>query len=236
MPTLKYVTRITGGLVCLALSALAYADSVTITLDSNYPSDYTQYSWISNGKTYTEPVSPYMAVLNGDGYFNQSVLVICYDMSADTYVGKAYTGSMEPISYFTGVEKTEIMEATYLVNELNVDGGLNAPLAVRGALSLAIWEIMNPSSTTKSTPFPTDPAALPYEAEAAAAVASGAWTIADANQYQTWVPGPDDIGSIQRFGEYTPTPEPTTFVLTGLGLLGIGVVIGRSKTLSQKNS
>jgi hypothetical protein len=182
------------------------------------------------------PGNEWTAEQADDGYFNQSVLVICYDMSADTYVGKAYTGSMEPISYFTGVEKTEIMEATYLVNELNVDGGLNAPLAVRGALSLAIWEIMNPSSTTKSTPFPTDPAALPYEAEAAAAVASGAWTIADANQYQTWVPGPDDIGSIQRFGEYTPTPEPTTFVLTGLGLLGIGVVIGRSKTLSQKNS
>jgi len=53
------------------------------------------------------------------------------------------------------------------------------PWPPEGAISLAIWEIMNPTSTTKSTPFPTDPAALPYEADAAAAVADGSWTAAD---------------------------------------------------------
>ena len=163
-------------------------------------------------------------------YFNQSVLVICYDMNADTYVGKAYTGTMEPISYFTGDEKTEIMEATYLVNELNNDGNLNAPLATRGALSLAIWEIMNPTSTTKSTPFPTDPAALTYESQAVAAVANNTWTAADTNQYPTWMP--DNIASSQRFGVVTQTPEPATWVLTGIGLIGFGLVGVRSRGFS----
>jgi hypothetical protein len=233
MMTLKHVIKITSGIIGIFLSTLAYADSVTITLDSNFPSDYTFYSYTDTSGVAQNsiPVSPYLAVLNGDGYFNQSVLVICYDMNADTTVGKVYTGTMEPISYFSGDEQKAIMEASYLVNELNVDGGLYAPLATRGALSLAIWEITNASSTTKSTPFPTDPAAVPYENEAIAAVTSGAWTIADANQYQTWMPDSDEIASIQRFGEYTPTPEPSSFVLMGWGLLGLGLVAGRSRIL-----
>jgi hypothetical protein len=230
MTMLQYVTKITLGIVGISLSALAYADSVTLTLDSNW-GDYTSYSWTSNGQPYSEVVSPYMAVLNGDGYFNQSVLVICYDMNAATNIGQAYSGTIEPISYFSGDEQMEIMEATYLENELMNDGGLNAPLDTRGALSLAIWEVMNPTSTTKSTQFPTDPAALPYEAEAATAVSSGAWTAADADQFETWVP---DDSSIQRFGFIEETPEPSTLVLTGLGLLSLGIIVGRSRVLSLK--
>jgi hypothetical protein len=230
MSTLKYVIKITCGILWLYVSSLAaYADSATITLDSNW-NDYTAYSWTSNNTQYSEVVSPYLAVLNGDGYFNQSVLVICYDMNAETNIGTVYTGSIEPISYFSGEEQTEIMQATFLENELMNDGGLYAPLATRGAISLAIWEIMNPTSTTKATPFPTDPAALPYEGDAAIAVSSGAWTAADANQYETWMP--DDISSIQRFGFINESPEPSTFVLTGLGLLGLGLIAGRSRALT----
>jgi hypothetical protein len=233
MPIPKIVIQITFGIVWLVLSALAHADSVTITLDPNFSSpDYAFYTYTDTAGVVQSniPVGPYIAVLNGDGYFNESVLVFCYDMNAETYVGRAYSGSIEPITALSPPTSTEILDATYLVNELVDDGNLNAPLATRGAISLAIWEIMNPSSTTKSTPFPTDPAALPYESEAAAAVASGAWTTADADQYQTWMP--DDIASIQRFGMVTQTPEPATLVLTSLGLLGLGLVAGRSRVLT----
>jgi hypothetical protein len=123
------------------------------------------------------------------------------------------------------------MKSTYLINELAEDGAINAPLATRGAISLAIWEIMNPSSTTGSLPFPTDPAAIPYEQQAAAAVASGAWSTADADQFPTWMP---DDTLIQRFGTESRTPEPATCVMTGLGLLGLGLVVGRSRAISLK--
>jgi hypothetical protein len=226
----KIVIKITFGMAWLALSAVACADSVTITLDPNFSSpDYAFYNYTDTaGAVISDvPVGPYIAVINGDGYLNQTILVFCYDMSAETYVGRAYSGSLEPITSLSSPTSSEVLESTYLVNELDEDGGLNAPLATRGAISLAIWEIMNPTSTTASIPFPTDPAAIPYETAAAAAVANGSWTIADADQFPTWMP--EDMASVQRFGMDTRTPEPATFVLTGLGLLGLGFFVYRSK-------
>jgi hypothetical protein len=237
MLTPKYVIRITLGILCLSLSARAHADSITLTLDPHFSSpDYAFYNYtdIYGAAHSNVPVGPYIAVLNGDGYINQTILVFCYDMNAETYVGQPYSGSIEPITSLSPPTSSEILESTYLVNELFEDGDLKAPLATRGAISLAIWEIMNPTSTTKITPFPTDPAALPYEAAAAAAVANGSWTTADADQFPTWMP--DDIASIQRFGIESRTPEPATFVLTGFGLLGLGFLGLKSRVRAMKLS
>jgi len=225
MPFAKIVTKITLGAICLALSMIAHADSVTLTLDSHFSTpDYAFYTYTDTygGVHSNVPVGPYMATMNGDGLNNASVLVFCYDMNADTYVGKAYPGTVTPISGLSNPAYSEVLEATYLVNELMGDGGINAPLATRGALSLAIWETMNPTSLTKYNPFPTDPAALPYEAQAALAVANGNWTAADANTYQTWIPGAD-FATIQRFGVVEEGPEPSTWVLMATGLLGLGL-------------
>jgi hypothetical protein len=71
-----------------------------------------------------------------------------------SFAGRAYTGHY---AYPTDLAS---MEATYLVDLMSASGGYTAPLAEQGAISLAIWQIMFPTSTkTDGTYFPVDPAA-----------------------------------------------------------------------------
>ena len=200
-PTARFRQLLTVGLKLscgLLFTSAAYAvGTISLTLYSplSYP-PYFDYSWTDSYGSYTEPVSPYEATLSGGGYSNLQVLAICYDFNSPTNVGAAYTGTFELPT------DTATLEATYLVNLLNTE----APsYPDRGPLSTAIWEIMNPSSTTKLTPFPYDPAAAPFEAEAYQAVTSGAWTVADSDLYPTWFP---DNSSIQRFAVLFPGTPP----------------------------
>jgi PEP-CTERM motif len=202
----------------LILCSVASADTILLTLDKNFYSDYAFYSYVdtSGAANNSIPVSPYITTLNGGPYSSTLAYTFCYDFNSPTDVGVAYSGTLEVLT------DTATLEATYLIDQLNAAGMINAPLATRGAISLAIWEIMNASSTTSLSNFPTDPAALPWEAAATQAVTSGAWTIAQSARYPTWVP---DNPSIQRFGIVfngeTPTPEPAVPILVGIGLIAL---------------
>ena len=197
---------------------------IYLTLDSNYPNDYAFYTYTdTSGVLHTNvPIGPYIGYLNGGGYNNLLVYGFCYDLDSPTYVGTQYSGTIQP---YDPSDLTSSEEASYLVNELQLLGGVTAPLAIRGAISMAIWEIMNASSHTKMTPFPSDPAAQPYEAQAAAAVADGLWTSADTAMFPIWIP---QNTSIQRFGLIL-SAEPASLAMVILGIAGIAVLAGWRK-------
>ena len=192
---------------CLPFAVTAAADSITVTLDPNYPSDYTFYSFTAtDGSTHDEPVAPYsVTVTDADGiYHDASAYAFCYDINNDDYVGTPYTGSLV---YDTD---TATMEATYLVNELNLAGLDSASTSVKGAISMAIWQIMFPSSTQSDGSYlPVDPAAQSYVTAADQAVSSGAWTEADSDLYPTFIP--DDTSS-QRYGLILSTSTPVNIL------------------------
>jgi hypothetical protein len=227
------IARTANGLMlCLFLSfqflpPAARADTINLTLDGNFSSpDYSWYTYTDTaGASQTDPVGPYITYLSGGAYSNTLAYTFCYDINSETDVGTSYSGQFEVLT------DTATMEATYLINELNVLGGFYAPLDERGAISLAIWEIMYPSSTTNGPVFDSDPAAQPYELEAADAVEDGSWTAADSALYPTWVPDDSDL---QRFGVIldgvtavttdSPTPEPASFGLMALGVIGLAAL------------
>lgn len=218
--------------ICLLLAPLMHANTITLTLDGTFsPPDYEFYSYTDTTGTVQNniPIDPYITYLNGSTYNNSLAYTFCFDFFSPTDIGTPYDGTFATPTDFAS------MESTYLINLLNGLGLINAPLATRGAISTAIWEIMNPSSKTGQPNFPSDPAAQPYEQQAAAAVTSGAWTTEDSARYPMWVPSANN-SNVQRFGVVfageLPTPEPASQILIGCGLVALGL-IGRKRNTSN---
>lgn len=228
-----YLVKLFWGAFCLAACPAVRANPIIyLTLDSNFSSDYSFYTYTDTaGQVESNiPIAPYITYLSGGSFNNTQVFTFCYDFNAPTVVGTQYAGTLETFS------DPSDLEATYLINDLNILGMQNAPLATRGAISLAIWEIMNPSSTSSINPFPTDPAALSYEAAAANAVANGWWTSADAAQFPIWVP---QDPSLQRLGVVldgappVAMPEPANLGLMSLGVCGLALA-GRVRRVRRQ--
>ena len=201
------------GLLCLLIAGTvsAHATTITVNLDSGYPSNYIFYTYTgASGNASTLPVAPYRANVSGGQYHaGQSYYLWCYDINVDTNVGVNYAGSVQAPTTVAEIE------AAYLENRVFQLGGYGASAAVVGPYALAVWELMNPTSINPAA-FDRDPAAHALIVEAQQAYLSGAWTQSDANRYAVWTP--DNLGSSQRFG-LIATPEPASFGLMGLGLL-----------------
>jgi hypothetical protein len=233
-----------SGLTALFLLAAcagsAAADTVTLTLNPSYPTGYSFYTYTgTNGSVQSNvPVAPYPVTLNDTAGLlrNVSAYAICFDINNTSNAGTGYTGTL---AYNTD---TASMEATYLINQLNLAGVYNATTTIKGEISLAIWQVMFPSSTkADGSTMVDDPNAQSLIATAAQAVSSGAWTVADSNLYPTFIP---TNTTSQRFGlilpgvapvttsqvnyefssQQSPTPEPGTVVLllTGIAAIAFG--------------
>jgi len=226
-------------MLCLALCGTARAGSIiNLELDGNFTSPtYEFYSYTSTAGQAENNIAidPYITYLTGAGYNDTEVYSFCFDFNAPTTVGQLYPGSLE-----TFTDPSDL-EATYLMNELNALNTINAPLATRGAISTAIWQIMNASSNTGINPFPDDPAAQAYISQAVTAVDNGWWTAGDSAQYPMWVPENQDL---QRYGiilleqDSIPLPEPGSFGLIGWGIFGLAVAARfrrRSRTNRESN-
>ena len=145
----------------------------------------------------------------------------CYDINNPNYLGGTYTGT---VYYSTTTAEKEI---SWLGDQVNL-----TPLSDSnnlGALANAMWELGFPSSTNSENGYlPIDPAAASWIAKAEAAVAGG-------YQPDIYIFVPDDSRT-QRFGflhsdvplyPIMPTPESSSLLLLGSGVLGIAGVLRR---------
>jgi hypothetical protein len=210
-------------LTCLMLLVgAAHAGTVYLTLDGNLSSpNYVYYAFTAtDGSSQWNYVAPYPAYISDtEGVQGTAAFSICLDINNPTYVGRQYSGHWE------NPTDQASLEATFLANLMNLEGNKAAPVAVQGAISYAIWDIMFPSSNDwEGGGYAHDPAAAAYEMFANQVVTGGWWTIEDSSLYPRFMP--DDTSS-QRFGVIftdTPpviviTPEPGELPLLSSGLL-----------------
>ncbi len=218
------IARLATCLVTLAV--LAHADTLKVGLAED-PGQLYSFAPMNEtaGTIDTETVGPYYgwAGWNTDipdyGYF----LSLNFQLSADP--GKSYPG--REIAPATPGQ----LEAAYLAAQLAAFGFQNATLAQRGAISMAIWQVMDPAPGD----VPLDPAAQLYVASAVGAFQGGLLTAAEFSDTVLFVPsdphvpqflfpGATDLQLNLSEGQPENVPEPGTLVLlaAGGGLIGLG--------------
>ena len=150
-----------------------------------------------------------------------NLLVYCLDLHINTPVGTNFDGYLTHPS--TPAEDEAAFLAAYSLTLGAPSVSSTAVNNYEGPISMAIWQLMG-TLTQNGSSTPPDPAAQHFINIATAAYNSGQITSSFLSSVNIWNPGTPGSGSTaeQRFIEAT-TPEPTTLVLLGGGLLLIAL-------------
>ncbi len=153
----------------IACAGLAAASTITFGLGGD-PNQYYTFTpdGAPAGVTDTEPVGPYPGWL-GENTAADSNLLFCIAFLKTANWGGTYSATVIAPS------TAQQLQAAYLAAELVSLGGQHATLAEKGAISMAIWQITDPTPGD----VPRDPAAQSYVNQALHAYSSGMLSAAD---------------------------------------------------------
>jgi hypothetical protein len=209
----------------LSFASSANADTVSVTL--------TGVSGGVQGNVYT---SPYYATVGPTA----NVPIVCDDYSHEVYMGESWIASVSTFANLSNTRFGNLVsapqlydEAAYLFNELS-----QVPSQV-GNISFALWAIFDPSDVTTSAGWTTGGNAInPTSAAGWLANAQGqTYTAGEFSNFEILTPCTQTPqGCVISTSSTSPqeylvrTPEPSTMLLLGIGLIAVWMLKSRKNS------